>query len=320
MGQTKVKTGQQLTLDRHVEMCHKSLQPNVSKCQDEDSLKIHEESAHGGKKPYKCSLCDFDFNSIFEVMSHVKEIHFDVSPIFDQDNQNNNTLNSESEISEVPATPLENRTLSEESRSDHVNPKNSDPKMSEIPASSSKKRTLSEESRSEYVRWVMDNFGSEDENTEFIEEPKSDHVNPKKRQKQDNCLHHKDEEKKHVKCSICVISFSKNSSLNQHNESVHEGRFECSDCNNVFGIKSALIQHIESVHKLKNQNETVFKCNTCNEEFLRQSSYRQHIESVHEVKKSFNCYACVSEFALQSSLTQHIENVHEMKKLFKCKD
>ena len=247
---------QQLTLDKHIEMCHKSLQPNVSKCtndctclicdfekklfkctscdstfQDEDSLKIHIESAHGGKKPYKCSLCDFEFNSIFEVMSHVEEIHFD--------NQNNNTLNSESEISK-------------ESRSDHVNPKNSDPKMSEIPAPSSKKRTLSEESRSDYVRWVMDNFGSEDENTEFIEEPKSDHVNPKKRQKQDNCLHHKDEEKKCVKCTICDISFSKNSSLNQHNESVHEGRFECSDCNNVFGIKSALIQHIESVHKVKN--------------------------------------------------------------------
>ena len=95
------------------------------------NLKMHIDSKHEGKKPYKCSLCDFDFNSIFEVMSHVKEIHFDVSPIFDQDNQNNNTLNSESEISEVPATPLENRTLSEESRSDHVNPKNSDPKMSE---------------------------------------------------------------------------------------------------------------------------------------------------------------------------------------------
>ena len=61
------------------------------------------------------------------------------------------------------------------------------------------------------------------------------------------------EEKKHLNYTICNISFSQNSSLNQHNESVHEGRFECSDCNNVFGIKSALIQHIESVHKCRDQ-------------------------------------------------------------------
>ena len=199
-------TTQQLVLDKHIEMCHKSRNwPNTEENMPDLSKFLVD---------CTCLICDMECKSVLEAMKHVEGNHLD-----DIEDLNNNSLNSDSEM-------IENELSSE---------------------------TLPEQSRSVNVQWVMDNFGSFDENKEYVP-PK----NPNNNESQKSFMPEHHEEKKHLNCTICDISFSQNSSLKQHIESVHEGRFECSDCDNVFGIKSALIQHIESVHRQKNEKKIVF--------------------------------------------------------------
>ena len=55
------------------------------------------------------------------------------------------------------------------------------------------------------------------------------------------------EKKKFYKCEYCEKSFSRNYSLNLHNDTVHEGKkpFGCNYCNTSFSQKSALEKHIK---------------------------------------------------------------------------
>ena len=218
---------QQLVLEKHVEMCHKGRNwPNteenmpdlskfIDKCDEteEGESEINDKT----KMPYQCKLCNLGFSNINDITNHFsqthesKAMHVEENHLDDIEDLNNNTLNSDSET-------FENEISSE---------------------------TLPEVSRSVHVSWIMDNFSTDDENTEYVSPKIPNKCSLNNESKKSFMPEH--EEKKHLNCTICDISFSQNSSLNQHNESVHEGRFKCSDCNNVFEIKSALIQHIESV-------------------------------------------------------------------------
>ena len=67
---------------------------------------------------------------------------------------------------------------------------------------------------------------------------------------------------KQFKCDICNVRFGQKSNLNNHVETVYEGkkRFKCDICNAEFGQKSNLNVHVATVHEGKKQ----FKCGFCN--------------------------------------------------------
>ena len=80
--------------------------------------------------------------------------------------------------------------------------------------------------------------------------------------------------KKPVKCSICNATFTRNSSLNRHVASVHEG-------------------------KKPQDSKKPFKCNICNSAFTRKSNLKTHSASVHDGKKVFDCDICDTTFTIE---------------------
>ena len=97
--------------------------------------------------------------------------------------------------------------------------------------------------------------------------------------------------KKPVKCSICNATFTRNSSLNRHVASVHEGKkphdgkkpYKCDICRAVFTRKNALKNHYASVH----DGKKLFDCNICNTTFIQKKSLKEHADSVHDRNVAF---------------------------------
>ena len=70
------------------------------------------------------------------------------------------------------------------------------------------------------------------------------------------------------KCAICNEDFERQGHLNQHVETVHEG-------------KKPLNRHVETIHDGKKP----FKCDICNAKFTSNQSMKGHIATIHEGRK-----------------------------------
>ena len=119
--------------------------------------------------------------------------------------------------------------------------------------------------------------------------------------------------------SIAVfVMLHRNSSLNRHVASVHEGKkphdrkkpFKCDICNSAFIRKSNLKTHSASVH----DGKKLFDCDICNTTFTQKKSLKEHADSVHGRKKLFKCGICSATFTRKYSAKKHTNSVHAIKK------
>ena len=111
---------------------------------------------------------------------------------------------------------------------------------------------------------------------------------------------------KRYQCKKCEKSFSKNSSLNRHIESIHEERrYKCEKCEKTFKNKGNLRQHISSIHEGK-----VYQCEKCEKHFKKRSNLKRHVSSFHKGFK-VKCPECGQDFADNSGLLRHKKRKHE---------
>ena len=72
--------------------------------------------------------------------------------------------------------------------------------------------------------------------------------------------------------------------MKRHVAKVHEEKpFNCRMCSTSFVNKIALNQHIDSVHEGKKP----FQCEICNAGFARKADCKRHVSKFHEGKKPF---------------------------------
>ena len=140
---------------------------------------------------------------------------------------------------------------------------------------------------------------------------------------------HKDKRLR-LKCSICTQSFLAKRSLTRHIKTVHEGikPFKCELCNVGYYTNIRLRCHYQRVHKEKKRKlKTSFKCEYCNTEFSSKTSLITHNKKFHDgkklhykplPKKPFKCPICNKGYKVEYYLTLHIQGVHEGKKPFLC--
>ena len=123
-----------------------------------------------------------------------------------------------------------------------------------------------------------------------------------------------------MKCPVCAALFENRSILNEHIDSVHDGKkpFECKICHLTFSTKTNLEVHEERKH---NPNyvggEKKVVCNICHEMFSYQN-FKYHKRKVHMKNQEILCTKCPAKFMTKSALKTHFEVLHEGKKPFKC--
>ncbi|KAH7075176.1 hypothetical protein FB567DRAFT_536302 [Paraphoma chrysanthemicola] len=82
-------------------------------------------------------------------------------------------------------------------------------------------------------------------------------------------------------CSVCELTFKRESQLDQHNARKHERRHKCNDCNSAFKLKADLDRHKRTVHKAI--DESVLRCPVegCAGEFARKDNLVRHLRRIH---------------------------------------
>ena len=151
-------------------------------------------------------------------------------------------------------------------------------------------------------------------------------------------------------CSICSYVFWKQSDLDEHVASVHEGKkleiykyslkdeksemaFPCYFCSEVFEKKDDCKQHALSFHGIKileNQEsptdsntsenkENLFCpiCPICSKRFQNEYDLDSHIVSTHQVKilENFKCHICFKVFKTKDDINRHFVDDHSGKEL-----
>ena len=111
------------------------------------------------------------------------------------------------------------------------------------------------------------------DNVHVVFENNSDKKSPKKTNKR----------KKAIPCQVCGSSFTKNSSLKHHVETIHEGKrpHKCTFCHESFSAKSNLTRHVNSIHVT--DKPLPFSCKKCKREFKRSDNLKAHKELCEEV-------------------------------------
>ena len=88
-------------------------------------------------------------------------------------------------------------------------------------------------------------------------------------------------------CNICSRKFRTEKILNDHKQSVHEGKwFPCSLCSKTFGSDNSLKAHFK-----RHTKEPTKMCKLCCKMFFHQNELNQHILS-HKKEKTFKCDSC----------------------------
>ena len=124
--------------------------------------------------------------------------------------------------------------------------------------------------------------------------------------------------KKEAKCPNCPTSFENRELLNQHIDSVHDGKkpFPCKICQATFFSESGLENHKERKHNPNYKGEKKIECHLC-QKFCTNLNY--HMKKFHIKQQELLCSKCPAKFYAKYSLKKHFEAVHEGKKLHKCK-
>ena len=107
-------------------------------------------------------------------------------------------------------------------------------------------------------------------------------------------------------CDQCDSQFTRQSSLELHIESQHEGiKYACDQCGFQATQLGNLKRHIESKHE-----GAKYACDQCDYQAKRRDNLKIHIKSKHEGVK-YVCDQCDYQATRQSSLKIHIESKHE---------
>ena len=108
------------------------------------------------------------------------------------------------------------------------------------------------------------------------------------------------------KCSICLIYFSKTSSLRRHMMS-HTGEkpHTCNLCNFACSSTSGLNRHL-----MNHMQEKPYICNQCGKTFSANSLLEIHKRSVH-VEATWKCEVCESCYKTKGDLKKHVIRKHD---------
>ena len=107
-------------------------------------------------------------------------------------------------------------------------------------------------------------------------------------------------------CEPCQKTFTHQSKLSRHIQSMHEGiKYACDECDYQATQQAHLTIHIQSKHE-----GVKYGCNQCDYQATHQSNLKKHIQSKHEGVK-YACDQCDYQATQQSSLTVHIQSKHE---------
>ncbi|XP_062898301.1 PR domain zinc finger protein 5 isoform X5 [Mobula hypostoma] len=123
-----------------------------------------------------------------------------------------------------------------------------------------------------------------------------------------------DDSSRSFQCSVCSISFSSESSFEQHKEACKEdARFVCKadSCGKRFKSKDALKKHKENVHTGNSRRR--FMCSVCNKKCSSAAILQEH-RKIHEV---FNCQECDKKFISANQLKRHMIT-HSEKRPYTC--
>ena len=124
--------------------------------------------------------------------------------------------------------------------------------------------------------------------------------------------------KKEAKCPNCPTSFENRELLNQHIDSVHDGKkpFSCKICPATFFSEIGLEKHADRKHNPNYKGEKKIECNICQKSC---TNLNYHMKKFHIKQQELLCSKCPAKFYAKYSLQKHFEAVHEGKKLHKCK-
>ncbi|XP_069782894.1 PR domain zinc finger protein 5 [Narcine bancroftii] len=123
-----------------------------------------------------------------------------------------------------------------------------------------------------------------------------------------------DDSSRSLHCSVCSISFSLESSFEQHKEACKgDARFVCKadSCGKRFKSKDALKKHKENVHTGNSRRRLM--CSVCNKKCSSAATLQEH-RKMHEV---FNCQECDKKFISANQLKRHMIT-HSEKRPYTC--
>ncbi|XP_043552540.1 PR domain zinc finger protein 5 isoform X1 [Chiloscyllium plagiosum] len=115
-------------------------------------------------------------------------------------------------------------------------------------------------------------------------------------------------------CSVCNISFSSESSFEQHKEACKgDTRFVCKadSCGKRFKSKDALKKHKENVHTGNSRRRLM--CSVCNKKCSSAATLQEH----RKIHKVFNCQECDKKFISANQLKRHMIT-HSEKRPYTC--
>ena len=88
---------------------------------------------------------------------------------------------------------------------------------------------------------------------------------------------------------------------------VPEAAHDCHECEKSFSRNSSLKRHIETMHK----GSKTFICAVCDKPFSQKCHLTQHIETIHEGKRPHQCNICGKSFSQKHHLNTHVATVHQ---------
>ena len=122
-----------------------------------------------------------------------------------------------------------------------------------------------------------------------------------------------------VFCEKCGASFTRQKSLENHIQSIHEkaheNEFKCKLCNKTFGYKKNLQAHMRGMH----ESQGSFVCQLCGKCFNFNQLLTRHIKHIHENVKSDPCPHCGKICGNNQQLKKHIRVVHDGIRDIECK-
>ncbi len=94
-------------------------------------------------------------------------------------------------------------------------------------------------------------------------------------------------------------------------QNVHEleeqKNHECSDCDKSFKKQSGLQVHIQTFHEGKKP----YKCSLCEKCFSSKALLSRHFNQVHEKKRPYGCHLCDLRFGQKAHLVTHLKGKHK---------
>lgn len=121
---------------------------------------------------------------------------------------------------------------------------------------------------------------------------------------------HAETSEKKYKCSLCSYETNYEPYLRRHNLTHNTAvkQFECSICNMTFARNSTLKSHFKNKHT-KSAIDNEYKCSECSYQANSRYKIRSHLQR-HTGIKQYQCDICLMKFSFKSGLTAHMKGKH----------